>query len=77
MAKMASEPTEEKKIEPIRCVCGSEAVMVIHKGKKMYSCPNTMTCAMRSGFCKTKYDAIKVWNTEIEAEKYRRRAKNG
>ena len=75
MAEIEKKKTEI--IEPIRCVCGSEAVLVIHKGKKMYSCPNTMTCTMRSGFCKSESEAVNVWNAWIEAEKYRRKRKQG
>ena len=74
---MAKVKEEKEEITPIRCICGAYPALVIYRGKKMLSCPNTIVCAMRSRFLRRTEDAIKEWNVEVEEEKHRRRADNG
>lgn len=62
--------TEKKeKPKPRRCVCGSAAILVKNKGKKMISCPDPINCRSNlRTMWKSKEDAaIAEWNGLVDS----------
>lgn len=64
------EKTEKKeKPKPKRCVCGSEAIIVKNRGKKMVSCPDPLNCRanLRSMWKSSQDAAIAEWNGIVDS----------
>ena len=64
----------KEKPAPARCACGSEAVIVVFRGKKMISCPNPERCVgnFRTQWKSSTVAAISEWNGVIDSYKYTR-----
>ena len=65
----------KEKPTPVRCACGSEAVIVVFRGKKMVSCPNPERCKgnFRTQWRGHKDEAIAEWNGIISSFNYTKR----
>lgn len=64
------EKIEKTKNSPLKkCVCGRQPCIVVHKGKKMVSCPNPMVCKgnIRTGWKSNKEAAIDEWNKAVDS----------
>ena len=51
-------------------MCGRKPVTVKSKSRYMVSCPDTVHCAMRTGWRSNEQQAIKDWNVEVMSKKY-------
>lgn len=72
--------TEKKeKPKPKRCVCGSEAITVKNRSKKMISCPDPMKCRanLRTLWRGTEAEAISEWNGLVDSFYSEHRNKGG
>ena len=71
----------EKKQKPVpkRCVCGSEAITVKNRDKKMISCPNPMLCRANliTMWNKSEDLAINEWNGLVDSFYAQNRSKKG
>ena len=64
---MKKENEKKEKPTPKRCVCGKFGILVVHKGKKMVSCPNPCACSAnrRTAWMKNADEAIAAWNNDV------------
>ena len=53
--------------EPQKCLCGSNATITGSRTSWMVKCEAAYFCKRESGKKRTKLDAIRAWNTEIDA----------
>lgn len=63
---------KQEKAEPVRCICGRQPCTVKHKSRFMLSCPAALSCAMRSRWKSNEQEAVKDWNTTVNAAKCQR-----
>ena len=66
---------EDKKPSPKRCVCGSDAITVRFRGKKMVSCPNPERCIgnLRTRWYGQELSAVLEWNNLVDSFEYTKR----
>lgn len=74
---MSQDKPKKEKLTPLPCVCGGVACTVKHGRRHMISCPNTTTCAMRSGWFSCEQLAIADWNDAVKSTAHKRRATRG
>ncbi len=65
--------TDEK--TPVKCICGRVPVIVRSGGKRMVSCSAPNSCSMRTGWLGNESEAVGVWNTMVETEYAKKRAR--
>ena len=68
--------SEQEKAEPARCICGRKPCTVKHKGRHMVSCTAQDKCAMRSRWKSSEQEAVKDWNTAVNAARFQRGGKS-
>ena len=66
---MKKDAKKEQKPIPKRCVCGSKAITVKVRGKKMVSCPDPMNCRanLRTTWKSAEEAAIVEWNGIVDS----------
>lgn len=71
MSKTTQKEKKEK-LTPKPCICGSAAVVVKSKGKKLISCPNPERCKrnLRTMWHGHELSAIAEWNNLIDSCRY-------
>ena len=68
----ATTASKQKKEEAVECACGKAPCTVKYRSKYMITCPDAMTCAMRSRWKSNEQDAIKDWNNTVKAARHQK-----
>lgn len=63
---------KQEKEEPRVCVCGRRPAIVKCKSGWLAACPNAMACAIRGNWGTNEQQAIKSWNTAVQAARHDR-----
>ena len=63
---------KQEKLEAVRCICGRQPCSVKHKGRYMVTCPAQDKCSMRSRWKGSEQEAVKDWNTAVNAARFQR-----
>ena len=65
--KEKKEKKEKEELVPKFCKCGKPGIVVVHKSKKMVSCPDPVNCCTnrRTLWYGNKDEAIIAWNNGV------------
>lgn len=59
---------------PRPCICGAMPCEVKYRSRHMVSCPNTLICATRGQWKRTREEAVHSWNMAVQAARKEKKA---